>query len=80
MSTINVFELKTSDKPVKNMVKYGFIPEYDEYEDYLIHDKDNIDSLDPNYLLSISFENKSKIHTFYKTLKKIGIKIDSKNE
>jgi hypothetical protein len=70
------FELETSDQPVENMTKYGFIKEYDEYEDYLIHNKDQINSLDPKYMLLIESTDKKKINLFYKNLKNINIKIN----
>lgn len=75
-----VFELKTSDKPVKNMTKYGFIPEYDDYEDYLIHDKDNIDSLDPNFIISNHFENKNTFHILKKKFINLKISFDQKTQ
>ncbi len=74
------FELQTSDKPVKNMTKYGFIKEYDEYEDYLIHDKDNIDRLDPNFIISNSFENKDTFNTLKKIFTDLHISFDENTQ
>lgn len=72
-----VFELKTSDKPVKNMTKYGFIPEYDDYEDYLIHDKDNkINVLDPKFIISTRFDDKEHFDIFKNIIKKIKIQFN----
>jgi hypothetical protein len=70
------FELQTTDKPVKNMTKYGFIKEYDEYEDYIIHNKDNINSLDPKFMLLVDINDNQKIINFYNQLEKIKIKIN----